>query len=392
MGHFKICRERNWFVLILWLLGFTADHSWGFIPKRDSVYDAEEIIWFDVAGSNIVAYCGDGYLRVWNLNLGDPLATHDLRFLELYHHEQHLAVSKSSPGRIVISAAKKHGSERVPGMSEIRVMDLITGHPFWAAEVKGWTADVSFGAAQDVMALNLSEVQRWDAETGKQLPGGQAPSYGVPQIVANNGNIYLASIGNDQVVVADLQGRFFWRKPVPAPLLRKLRLPGMLGAFVNRHTEGTSFTSIYQSAGFPFPYVVVKESRDTSASFVAYSPQAGKVIWRLPSCDPDAVVAVSASGRKQAWFENKQLRILSLPSKEMTESLALEGEVDLRFLNDEVLVSIPAITKVSEDPEKQIIVWRRPSRLITFIDTQSGKVRHQRKLMFTPRVGKIEKH
>jgi hypothetical protein len=326
-------------------------------------YHPEEVLWFSVAHSNVVAVLGNGLVGVWDFRSGGlqiqcRLASNDMRY-----PGQRLALSR---GQRKTLAAVTDRERFVDGKIAVAVSvcELFEG----SKPMDCWVeliGPANHGFVGLSPMLVLAQHPPLDAlvvgmDTGSDALLWRSKSEDDVQtgtIVLADGQCYVNFCRDLRLRARDRAGKLVWERAVPEG---KFAEPGFWP-----HNPG-------------LPYVVVYES-DAEGSrpgqLLALSARGGITIWRKEDGLFGSLRAVSDDGKKQAFFLHGKLEITHLPAQLVTPAAKLNENHDAVFSGDgRCLLCLPTLVTVSENKADNSYLVARRSKVLSVVDAETGKM------------------
>jgi len=265
------------------LLGAPAQIQATSIVPPTTQYQPGDVIWFSASGSNIVAYCGDGNVRVWSLGTGklvNRFKISDSHTGRTYHY---LAVSRAAAPRMAVSGKEFIGE----GKTELEVYGLVSGKKTTVYTLPLSSPDlIGFSDKDDLLIISSPADNRalvgFDCETGKvKWRSDNEDDVQSGTAIAQNAEVHVNFCRGNKVIARDRTSKILWQKDVPKGQLCE---PG------------------YWPEGLSIPYVVAWESyrdRNLPGHMAAYSARDGSVLWTIEGIVFGSLKAISPSGGKQ---------------------------------------------------------------------------------------------
>jgi len=332
------------------------------IAPPKAVYDNQEVLWFSVTHSNLIAVFGNGSVGVWNFSSGELLNKFSLPTNELAYPANNLAASHHQRTALALL------TDQTTLVGD-KVFSTGTCYDASGKRVNDFKVEIvspaicGFVGATTTLLLadkppNNAVVAAVDTSTGKTLWRFEADDDVQTGTVAlADGECYVNFCRDRHLRARNQLGELIWDWPVPKG---KFAEPG------------------YWPDKPVLPYVVIRESdeeKDDVAEFVALSAKSGKELWRKKNARFGALKAVSDDGKHQVFFLDGHVQITALPERTKPKVVALNDDVDVAFSSDgRLLLCLPALVKVSENKAANSQTVARHSRLLSVVDFETGKI------------------
>jgi outer membrane protein assembly factor BamB len=331
------------------------------VPPK-AIIAPEEVLWFAVNDSNIVAVLENGTVGVWNYS-GELQGQFKAPGGGIW------ALSRTEPALLVNAAAEpldeqpsaafysKLVAYDLDGNEKSRArFELLTPCTCVFPDRESTVILTSPAVDDSVIAVGvIPGVPIWRARTDVVVGGDL--------VVLNNGKCY-ANFCKDNVIRARQPlGKLLWRWRFPKD---KLAEPA------------------YWPENAAAPYVVVYESnmeKDEIADYVALSAAKGKPVWRLKNVKYDSLKAVSDDGREQFLFQRGHGEITSLPHTNSVDVAEVANEPDAQFSPEgRFLFCLPMLAASPTNEKENTYVEARKSETMQVVDVETGRIVTQFKL------------
>ena len=342
------------------LLLFTRAQALDIAPPK-AVYDSQEVLWFSVTHSNLMAVSGNGSVRVLDFSSGSMLNQFDLPTNALTHPFNNLVASGHE--QVALTMLIAEGT-----LVGDKFFPTATGYDVSGKQVNSFKVELAkpsiCGFVGTTATLVLADsppfnavVMAVDTSTGKTLWRSETDDdVQTGTIALPEGKGYVNFCRDRHLRARNQSGKLVWDWSVP---------------------KGKFAEPSYWPDRTVLPYVVVYESdeeKDNSADFVALSAKNGKEVWRKKNAQFGMLKAISDDGKHQIFFQQDHLEITALP-EQAVKAVALKDNVDVAFSQDgRFLFCLPALVKVSENKAENTQTFARHSRLLSVVDVETGKI------------------
>jgi len=333
------------------------------IAPPTSRYDPEEVLWFSIAHSNVVAVFGNGLVGVWNFRSGNLQIQHRLASNDVVYPGQRLALSRGQRTTLaaVTSRERSVDDKFVVAVSVYDLFEKSKAMDRWV----GLTGPVNHGFVGTSSMLVLADqppmdalVVAIDAASGTVLwRSKNEDDVQTGTIVLADGQCYVNFCRDRRLRARDRAGKLVWEWVVPQG---KFAEPG------------------FWPDNPGMPYVVVYESDaegNRAGQLLALSATDGTRVWRKEGVLLGSLRGASDDGKKQAFFLHGQVEITHLPSQLALPAATLKGSQDAVFSGDgHCLLCLPALVTVSENKTDNSYLVARRSKILSVVDAETGKM------------------